>query len=147
MRWYELRISGGSPAIFQQGTYAPDAAFRWMGPASPMDQSGDIALGFSISSSTTHPGIRYTGRLPGDAAGTMGQGEATVITGAGSQNGGLSRWGDYSAITVDPADDCTYWYTNQYIPANGSFNWRTRIGSFKFPSCGGDAGERLLHQR
>jgi len=136
VRWYELRITGGSPTIFQQGTFAPDATFRWM-PSIALDQSGDIAVGFSASSSSLHPGIRYAGRLPGDAAGTMGQGEATVITGAGSQNGGLTRWGDYSAIGVDPADNCTFWYTNQYIPANGSFNWRTRIGSFKFPSCGG----------
>jgi hypothetical protein len=136
VRWYELRISGGSPTVFQQGTYAPDAAFRWM-PSIALDQSGDIALGFSTSSSTTHPSIRYTGRLPGDAAGTMGQGEATIVTGAGSQNGNLTRWGDYSALTVDPADNCTFWYTNQYIPSNGSFNWKTRIGSFKFPSCGG----------
>jgi hypothetical protein len=136
VRWYELRMSGGSPTIFQQGTYAPDATLRWM-PSIALDQSGDIALGFSASSSSLHPGIRYTGRLPGDAAGTMGQGEATVITGAGSQTAGLTRWGDYSALTVDPADNCTFWYTNQYIPANGSFNWRTRIGSFKFPSCGG----------
>jgi hypothetical protein len=136
VRWYELRMSGGSPTIFQQGTYAPDATFRWM-PSIALDQSGDIALGFSASSSSLHPDIRYTGRLPGDAAGTMGQGEATVITGAGSQTAGLTRWGDYSALTVDPADNCTFWYTNQYIPANGSFNWRTRIGSFKFPSCGG----------
>ncbi|HXM55851.1 MAG TPA: hypothetical protein VOB72_10725 [Candidatus Dormibacteraeota bacterium] len=136
VRWYELRISGGSPAIFQQGTYAPDATFRFM-PSIAMDQSGDIALGFSASSSSLHPGIRYTGRLPGDAAGTMGQGEGTIVTGNGSQNANLTRWGDYSALTVDPADNCTFWYTNQYIPANGSFNWRTRIGSFKFPSCGG----------
>jgi hypothetical protein len=136
VRWYELRVSGGSPAIFQQGTYAPDATFRWM-PSIALDGSGDIAVGFSTSSSSTHPGIHYTGRLPGDAAGTMGQGEASIIDGAGSQNGGLTRWGDYSAMTVDPADNCTFWYTNQYIPANGSFNWKTRIGSFKFPSCGG----------
>jgi hypothetical protein len=106
-------------------------------PSIALDGSGDIAMGFSASSSSLHPGIRYTGRLPGDAAGTMGQGEATIVTGAGSQNGNLTRWGDYSAMTVDPADDCTYWYTSEYIPSNGSFNWRTRIGSFKFPSCGG----------
>jgi hypothetical protein len=136
VRWYELRISGGSPAVFQQGTFAPDATFRFM-PSIAMDQSGDIALGYSASSSSLHPGIRYTGRLPGDAAGTMGQGEGTIIAGAGSQNANLTRWGDYSALTVDPADSCTFWYTNEYIPANGSFNWRTRIGSFKFPSCGG----------
>jgi hypothetical protein len=136
VRWYELRISSNTISVFQQGTYAPDATFRWM-PSAAIDQSGDIALGFSASSSSLHPGIRYTGRLPTDPAGTMGQGEATVVTGAGSQTGNLTRWGDYSALSVDPADDCTFWYTNQYIPSNGSFNWRTRIGSFKFPSCGG----------
>jgi hypothetical protein len=67
----------------------------------------------------------------------MPQGETSLIVGAGSQTGqNLSRWGDYSAMTVDPADGCTFWYTNEYIPSNGAFNWKTRIGSFKFPSCG-----------
>src|SRR4030081_1175840 len=102
-----------------------------------LDQAGDIALGYSASSSNLHPGIRYTGRLAGDPAGTMQQGEATIITGAGSQTASLSRWGDYSSMTGDPTDDCTFWYTNQYIPSNGTFNWKTRIGTFKFAGCGG----------
>src|SRR2546426_147994 len=77
-------------------------------------------------------------RLAGDAAGTMPQGEGSIIDGAGSQTGSsLSRWGDYSGMSVDPSDDCTFWYTNEYIPSNGAFNWRTRIGSFKFSACGG----------
>jgi len=136
VRWYELRIAAGSPTLFQQGTYAPDSSFRWMGSAA-MDQAGDIGLGFSVSSSSLHPGIRYTGRLAADAAGTMSQGESTIITGAGSQTGsGLARWGDYSSMSIDPTDDCTFWYTNEYIPTNGAFNWKTRIASFKFPSCG-----------
>src|SRR3989442_1097557 len=135
IRWYELRPSGPSLSIFQQGTYAPDSNYRWMGSIA-QDASGNIGLGYSVSSSSLHPQIRYTGRLAGDAAGTMTQGEGTIIAGAGSQNGGLSRWGDYSAMSVDPADDCTFWYANEYIPANGSFNWRTRIASFKFPGCG-----------
>jgi hypothetical protein len=136
VRWYELRPSGGNLSVFQQGTYAPDASFRWM-PSAAMDQSGGIALGYSVSSSSMHPGIRYTGRLATDAAGTMTQGEGTIITGGGSQTGnGLSRWGDYTSLAVDPADGCTFWYTNQYIPSNGSFNWRTRIGSFKLANCG-----------
>jgi len=134
VRWYEIRSPGGTPTVFQQGTYAPDAGYRWMGSIA-MDRAGDIGLGYSISSSTTHPGIRYTGRLVTDALNTL-QAEASIIDGAGSQTGGLSRWGDYSSITVDPVDDCTFWYTNEYIPANGSFNWRTRIASFKFASCG-----------
>ena len=104
-----------------------------------MDQAGNIALGFSTSSSTTKPSIRYTGRLAGDAAGTMTQGEGTIISGAGAQGSTLSRWGDYSSLQIDPVDDCTFWYTNEYIPANGTFNWKTRIASFKLPGCGAAA--------
>ena len=136
VRWYELRMqSDGSPSLFQSGTYAPDSNYRWMGSAA-MDSAGDVGLGFSVSSSSTHPGIAYTGRLANDATGTMPQGESTVVSGGGSQTGGLSRWGDYSSMSVDPADGCTFWYTNEYLPSNGSFNWVTRIASFKFPSCG-----------
>jgi hypothetical protein len=137
VRWYELRVNHGAlapTAVFQQGTYAPDGNYRWMGSIA-MDQSGDIGLGYSVSSSTTRPGMRVTGRLVGDPLGQMSQGETTIFTGAGSQNRGLSRWGDYSSMIVDPADGCTFWYTNEYIPSQGSFNWRTRIASFKFPSC------------
>jgi hypothetical protein len=137
MRWYEIRNPGGTPTVYQQATYAPDSSYRWMGSVA-MDASGDMALGFSISSSSLHPGIHYTGRLASDALNSMPQGEASIIDGAGSQTGqNLSRWGDYSAMTVDPADGCTFWYTNEYIPSNGAFNWKTRIGSFKFSSCGG----------
>jgi hypothetical protein len=135
IQWYEIRISSTDvPSIFQQGTYAPDSSFRWM-PSIAMDDVGDIAVGFSVSSSRLHPEIDYTGRLVSDAPGTMSQGEGTIIDGAGSQNNRLTRWGDYSAMNVDPADNCTFWFTSEYIPANGSFNWKTRVGSFKFPSC------------
>ncbi|HLZ60852.1 MAG TPA: hypothetical protein VKR06_28215 [Ktedonosporobacter sp.] len=137
-RWYEIRSPGGTPVVNQSSTYAPDANFRWMGSIA-QDKSADMAMGFSTSSSSTHPGISYAGRLASDPVNTLGQGEASFIVGAGSQTGGLTRWGDYSNIAIDPADDCTFWYTNEYIPANGSFNWKTRIGSFKFSSCGGTA--------
>ena len=135
MRWYELRPSGGALSVFQQGTYAPDSTYRWMGSIA-MDHSGDMGLGYSTSSSSLHPGVAYTGRLATDPAGTMPQGETTMFTGAGSQTKSLSRWGDYSEMSVDPADDCTFWYVNEYLSANGTFtNWKTRIGSFKFSSC------------
>jgi hypothetical protein len=134
VRWYEFRLSGGNPTVFQQGTYAPDATFRWMGSIA-MDHVGNIALGYSQSSSTTHPSIRFTGRAPADPLGTMTQAETTVFTGGGSQTGGLSRWGDYTSMQVDPSNDCTFWYTDQYIPANGSFNWNTRLASFQLPGC------------
>ena len=135
VRWYELRTSGGNLTVFQQGTYAPDSSYRWMGSIA-MDQAGGIGLGFSVSSSSLKPQIHYTGRLATDAAGQMSQGEGTIINGAGAQTGNLSRWGDYSSMSIDPADGCTFWYANEYIPSNGSFNWRTRIGTFKLPGCG-----------
>ncbi|PYU78148.1 MAG: hypothetical protein DMG51_19250 [Acidobacteria bacterium] len=100
-----------------------------------MDQSGDIAVGYSASSSRNFPAVRYAGRVPSDPAGTM-ESENSIIEGTGSQTNGSSRWGDYSGMSVDPADDCTFWYTNEYLTTNGSFNWKTRIGSFKFTSCG-----------
>lgn len=135
IRWYELRNPGGTPQVYQQSTYAPDATSRWMGSAA-MDASGDLAVGYSASSTSVRPSIRYTGRLASDPLNTLGA-EATMLTGTGSQTGGLHRWGDYSSISVDPADDCTFWYTTEYLSASGSFNWRTRVGSFKFTGCTG----------
>jgi hypothetical protein len=135
MRWYEIRSPSGTPTLYQEGTYAPDASYRWMGSIAE-DHLGNMAMGFSLSSSTLHPGISFTGRLANDALGTMPQGETSLIVGNGSQTGNnLNRWGDYSSMAVDPTDDCTFWYTNEYIPSDGSFNWKTRIGSFAFPSC------------
>jgi hypothetical protein len=124
--------------VYQQGTFAPDAKYRWMGSIA-MDGVGDIALGYSVSSSTTHPSIAYTVHVPGtDAPGTM-QAETTLLTGTGSQTGGLDRWGDYSSMSIDPVDDCTFWYTTEYLQADGSFNWSTLIASFALPSCTGAA--------
>lgn len=132
IRWYEIRNPNNAPTVFQQSTYQPDTTYRWMGSLA-VDQQGNMALGFSASSSSVNPGIRYAGRLVGDTANTLGQGEATLIAGTGVQSG-VDRWGDYSAMTVDPVDDCTFWYTTEYYAANGT-NWQTRIGSFKFPGC------------
>lgn len=137
IRWYEIRNPLTSPTVFQQGTYAPDTTYRWMGSAA-MDQSGNIAVGYSASSSTEVPSIRYTGRDSGDPLGTL-QAEAVILTSGGSQTGGLSRWGDYAAMRIDPSDDCTFWFATEYLPASGSFNWHTRIASFKFNSCGAAA--------
>lgn len=145
VRWYELRNPGGTPTVYQASTFAPDTtAYRWM-PSIAMDSAGDIALGYSVSTKTNpsiKPSVAYTGRTPADALNTM-QTEVNVITGNGVQTGGLHRWGDYSAMTVDPVDDCTFWYTNEYIPSNGSFNWKTRIASFKFPGCGSKQNQTI----
>jgi hypothetical protein len=133
VRWYELRNPNGTPTVFQQGTFSPNSNSRWMGSIA-MDKFGDIALGYSESSGSLVPSIAYTGRVPTDPLGTM-EAENLAFTGGGSQTGSLHRWGDYSSMSVDPADDCTFWYTTEYLKASGSFNWSTRILSFKFPGC------------
>lgn len=133
VRWYELRDPNGSPTVFQQGTFSPDSDNRWMGSIA-MDRVGNMALGYSVSSSSTYPSIRYTGRLVSDSLNQM-QSESNIIDGSGSQLTNLDRWGDYSAMSIDPVDDCTFWYTTEYLKSSGTFNWSTRIASFEFPSC------------
>ena len=137
IRWYEVRDPGGTPLLFQQGTYQPDQNYRWMGSIAA-DGEGNIAVGYSVSSTTMFPAIRYAGRLAGETPNLLAQNEAVLIQGNGSQTGS-NRWGDYSAMTVDPLDDCTFWYTTEYLSTTGG-NWQTRIGSFKFPSCGQPKG-------
>jgi subtilase family serine protease len=134
IRWYEVRNPGSSPFIYQQGTYAPDANHRWMGSAA-MDGGGNIALGFSVSGPVTSPSIRYTGRLAGDPLNLMTLGEADLMVGSGSQTHSSGRWGDYSALLVDPVDDCTFWYTQEYYAVASEIGWQTRIGSFALPGC------------
>jgi N-acetylneuraminic acid mutarotase len=136
VRWYDVRTTTGADnfSIFDQGTYAPDSDNRWMGSAA-MDASGDIAVGYSVSSSTVSPSIRVAGRLSTDPAGQLSQGETTIITGSGAQLHPAARWGDYSALTLDPTDGCTYWYTQEYTAGVSTADWHTRIAHFKFPSC------------
>lgn len=133
VRWYEVRNPGGTPSVFQQGTFAPDSDNRWMASIA-MDRSGDIGVGYSVASASTYPSIRYTGWQVGDQLGSL-QAETQLIEGGGSQSG-ANRWGDYSAMQIDPVDDCTFWYTQEYEAINQSTDWNTRIGSFKFSSCG-----------
>jgi uncharacterized repeat protein (TIGR01451 family) len=129
-RWYELRNTGGGWSIYQQGTYAPGTANRWMGSAA-IDSKGDIALGYSIvdAANNVFPSIAYTGRLATAPLGSMPEPEQTMFTGTTSQTN-ADRWGDYSAMTVDPVDDCTFWYTQQQGGGR-----QTAIGAFKFTSC------------
>jgi hypothetical protein len=136
VRWYELRSPlSPSPSfsVYQQGTFAPDSTYRWMGSAA-MDISGNLAIGYSASSSSINPALRYTGRNAGDPLNTL-QAESSILIGTGSQTTGLSRWGDYAALRIDPTDDCTFWFSTEYEKTNGTFNWSTRIGSFKFTNC------------
>lgn len=134
-RWYELRVSPtGTASVYQQSTYAPDSTSRWMGSIA-MDKMGNIALGYSASSGTIKPALRYATRLASDALNTLSN-ETTIVQGGGAQFGNnLTRWGDYSHMSVDPVDDCTFWYTSEYLKADGSFNWNTRIHSFKIAGC------------
>ena len=135
VRWYELQDSGSGFALFQQGTYAPDSNYRWMGSLA-MDKVGDIALGYSVSSSGMSPSIRYTGRVPGDGLGTM-ETEIDILSAAGVTPGSKTdtyRWGDYSSMAIDSTDDCTFWFASEYQPTAGA-GWATQIGSFAFPSC------------
>ena len=136
IRWFELRGVNSTETVYQESTYQPDSTWRWMGSAA-MDKMGDIALGFSASSSSINPQIRIAGRLATDPLGTLGQGETTVFAGTGSQTSTGNRWGDYSDMTIDPVDDCTFWFTTEYYSTTTSFNWRTRIASFQMPGCSG----------
>jgi hypothetical protein len=138
VRWYEIRAVGTSPAVYQQGTYAPnDGLHRWMGSAA-QDHVGNIALGFSVSSSSVYPSIAVAGHDQGaDSLNTLSV-SSNLKPGSGSQSYfpfGLSRWGDYSSMSIDPTDDCTFWYTNEYLTENGGFNWSTWINKFTFDSC------------
>jgi hypothetical protein len=133
IRWYELKRSGAAWSINQQSTYNPDSLHRWMGSMA-MDGTGDIALGYSASSGLTFPSIRYTGRTPGETANTL-EAETVLQAGGGSQQN--DRWGDYTTMSVDPVDDCTFWYVGMYYAATSSVDWHTRIGSFRFPNCVG----------
>jgi uncharacterized repeat protein (TIGR01451 family) len=134
IRWYELRDPNGTPTVYQQSTYAPDAEHRWMGSIA-MDGAGNIALGYSLTSSTRNPAIAYTARQAGDPLGQMTLGEATLFQGLGAQTATDSRWGDYSSMSVDPIG-CTFWYTQEHQLGTGEFNWGTRIGAFTLPRCG-----------
>ncbi|HZF08262.1 MAG TPA: carboxypeptidase regulatory-like domain-containing protein [Thermoanaerobaculia bacterium] len=141
-RWYQVDVTGGTVAanIPQASTWDPDGAnviSRFM-PSLALDRAGDMALGYSTSNSTTKPAIKYAGRLAGDPVNTLGQTEQLLFQGTGTQTGNCGagvciRWGDYSAMSLDP-DGCTFWYTNEYYAVDG-LNHQTRIGSFAFPSC------------
>ncbi len=132
VRWYELRVTAaGNVSLCQQGTYKPDSTSRWMGSIAG-DKLGNLAMGFSVSSSSLYPGIRSTGRLATDSAGMMGA-ETPIQDGGGYQS--ANRWGDYTSLVVDPTDDCTFWYVDQYEKVSGAWNWSTRVASFKFSGC------------
>jgi hypothetical protein len=151
IRWYELRgMEANAPKVAQQGTFSPNEDHRWIGSIA-MDGSGRIAIAYNAASATTAAGIRVAARLADDPQGLL-RAETQLIDGTGVQTcmpkpndcrcldeknqcGKLTRWGDYSSLTIDPVDDCTYWYSGEYLAEDGAYNWRTRIVSFDLGQC------------
>jgi len=152
-RWYEFRappvpgigtLTSTTLNTHQAGTYAPDGNWRWMASIA-QDKAGDIMLGYSESCGSTCPGgtpggvypsVYITGRTVNDPVGLSNmEAETRVVAGSGSQPDTSDRWGDYSAMRIDPTDHCTFWYTQEFYEVTQSFDWSTKIASAKFSNC------------
>ena len=139
IRWYQLTSPNGSDwSVRQQGTHGPDAQNRWLGSIA-MNKNGEIALAYAVASGSRYPSLRFTGRGAADTLGTMTVAESSLTEGTGSLTARTSRFGDYASLTLDPLDDCTFWYTGEYAAVTGSTTWRTRIGAFRLSACSGTA--------
>jgi hypothetical protein len=135
IRWYELRKQlGGAWSIFQQGTHSPDTAHRWMGSIA-IDQAGNIALGYTVSSASIFPSLRVATRSASDPSGMLPS-EITLLAGTGSQTTSYLRWGDYTSMEVDPIVPCTFWYSGEYYKTTSAADWHTATVGFRMPSCG-----------
>jgi hypothetical protein len=151
IRWWEIRNPGNNPVLHQDSTYAPgvtDNIHRWMGSIA-QDSAGNLGLGYSAGGETLFPSVRYTGRLESDPLSTMARGEGVFFDGGGGHTATTRRWGDYTSMNIDPVDDCTFWYVNEYFATSGT-QWTLRVGSFKFPECeapGGSFGFDVSPQR
>ena len=137
IRWYQFNVTGGSfpgtPVQQQDWTNGNDGLWRWM-PSIAVDQNGNAAIGYSISSAAIFPSIRYAGRLATDPLNDLAQGENIIINGGGAQTSSSSRWGDYTMTKVDASDGISFWHTNEYYPVTSDHSWFTRVGKFQFPA-------------
>jgi hypothetical protein len=139
VRWYEFQapvmvVNTGALTLHQSGTFAPDSNYRWMASIA-QDKVGNLAVGYSISNGTSlHPSIYVAGRAKSDPLGQL-SGETTLTTGTGTQTGSAHRWGDYTSMSLDPSDHCTFWYTNEYLTTTGTAPWQTRLNQLKFDNC------------
>jgi hypothetical protein len=135
VRWYQFNVTGGNfpatPVQQQTWTNGGDSLWRWM-PSIAVDQNGNTAIGYSTSSTTIFPSIRYAGRLATDPLNDLGQGEAIMTNGGGSQTHSSGRWGDYSYLSIDPSDSISFWHVNEYYPTTASASWFQRVGKFQF---------------
>lgn len=133
VRWYEFRLNGsGTPHLFQQGTYAPDGSYRWLGSIA-MDRRGDIGVGYSYGGPSTFVGQRFAARLAQDSKGRLTLHEAVLAQGQTAQTD-ASRWEDYTTLDIDPSDGCTFWYVGDYLK-KGAKDYSTRIGAYRLPGC------------
>jgi hypothetical protein len=133
MRWYEIRSPNTTPVVYQESTYSPDStSYRWRGSIA-QDKQGNMAMGYSRSRGSQYPSMSYVGRNSDDPLKVMGV-ELKIQDGAGPR-AGADRLGDYGSMAIDPSDDCTFWYSTEYLPTTGNFNWATQIASFKFSGC------------
>jgi hypothetical protein len=133
VRWYEFRLNPQrDPVLYQQGTYAPDGFYRWLGSMA-MDRKGNIGIGYSFGGDPNYPGQRFAARKANDVKGQLTFHESVLVEGAASQTGSL-RWEDYTNIALDPSDDCTFWFTGNYLKISAR-SATTRIGSFAVPGC------------
>jgi len=134
VRWYQFDVTGGNfpatPVQQQTWTNNNDGLWRWM-PSVGVDQSGDTVIGYSTSSTTIFPSIRYAGRLANDPPSNLAQGEAIMFAGVSQFNG--NRWGDYTRTEIDPSNGMDFWHVNQYAQAG---DWHTRVGKFNFVGGG-----------
>ncbi|MCU0754087.1 MAG: hypothetical protein MUE46_03065 [Xanthomonadales bacterium] len=121
--------------LVEAGTYAPGTEQRWMGSTN-IDKNGNLAMGYTVSSSSINPDIRITGKLRTDPAGQMRDEQLCTVGPTGAQTAGSNRWGDYSTTGIDPVDDCTFWHTNEYFSTTSASSWNTRICAFRFAECG-----------
>ena len=133
MRWYEFRLDRARvPELYQQGTYAPDGYYRWLGSIS-MNRKGDIAVGYSFGGAPNYPGQRFAARLAKDPKGQLTLHELTLADGQAAQTNSL-RWEDYTNIAIDPSDDCTFWFVGNYLKAAAASS-TTRIAAVALPGC------------
>lgn len=133
VRWYEFRLDKkGDPALYQQGTYAPEGFYRWM-PSIAMDRVGNIGIGYSFGGGPNFAGQRFAARQAGDPMGQLTFHETVLAMGEAPQRSTL-RWEDYTTTAMDPSDDCTFWYVGDYMK-EGETSYRTKIGSFRVPNC------------
>jgi hypothetical protein len=133
VRWYEFRLDKkGDPALYQQGTYAPDGLYRWMASAG-MDRRGNIAVAYSFGGTPNFAGQRFAARLAGDKRGELSFHESVLVEGEAAQTNTL-RWEDYTTTAMDPSDDCTFWYVGDYVKKDAT-SYSTRIGAFRVPGC------------